>query len=156
MSPWSLPVCRNIISLCISLVFCSLAEFIYNSRNFLWIPWNFLDRLSCHLEIGSIYFLFNLCAFLFPTFLPWLLPSSTVFNRSDLERMLSHFSRVWLLSYQAPPPMGFSRQEYWSGVPLPSLTCLRDGYKSSLRSGSPHFCICSSQAEKLHLGCSFC
>ena len=35
-------------------------------------------------------------------------------------------SRVWLLatswtaSYQAPPSMGFSRQEYWSGVPLPS------------------------------------
>ena len=36
-------------------------------------------------------------------------------------------SRVWLLAtpwtaaYQAPPSMGFSRQEYWSGVPLPSL-----------------------------------
>ena len=36
-------------------------------------------------------------------------------------------SHVWLLAtpwtaaYQAPPSMGFSRQEYWSGVPLPSL-----------------------------------
>ena len=36
-------------------------------------------------------------------------------------------SRVWLLAtpwtaaYQAPPPMGFSRQESWSGVPLLSL-----------------------------------
>ena len=35
-------------------------------------------------------------------------------------------SSVWLLAtpwtaaYQAPPSMGFSRQEYWSGVPLPS------------------------------------
>ena len=35
-------------------------------------------------------------------------------------------SRVWLLvtpwtaAYQAPPSMGFARQEYWSGVPLPS------------------------------------
>ena len=35
-------------------------------------------------------------------------------------------SCVWLLStpwtaaQQAPPSMGFSRQEYWSGVPLPS------------------------------------
>ena len=34
------------------------------------------------------------------------------------------FSRVWLLAtpwtagYQAPPSIGFSRQEYWSGVPL--------------------------------------
>ena len=36
-------------------------------------------------------------------------------------------SRVWLLAtpwtaaYQAPPSVGFSRQGYWSGVPLPSL-----------------------------------
>ena len=35
-------------------------------------------------------------------------------------------SRVWLLAtpwtaaHQAPPSMGFSRQEYWSGAPLPS------------------------------------
>ena len=34
------------------------------------------------------------------------------------------FSRVqllvtpWTAAYQAPPSMGFSRQEYWSGVPL--------------------------------------
>ena len=28
----------------------------------------------------------------------------------------------WTAAYQAPPSMGFSRQEYWSGVPLPSLT----------------------------------
>ena len=27
----------------------------------------------------------------------------------------------WTTAYQAPPSMGFSRQEYWSGVPLPSL-----------------------------------
>ena len=39
-------------------------------------------------------------------------------------------SRVWLLAapwtaaHQAPPSMGFSRQEYWSGVPLPSLGIL--------------------------------
>ena len=26
----------------------------------------------------------------------------------------------WTAAYQAPLPMGFSRQEYWSGVPLPS------------------------------------
>ena len=26
----------------------------------------------------------------------------------------------WTAAYQAPPPMGFSRQEYWNGVPLPS------------------------------------
>ena len=26
----------------------------------------------------------------------------------------------WTTAYQAPPSMGFARQEYWSGVPLPS------------------------------------
>ena len=28
----------------------------------------------------------------------------------------------WTAAYQTPPSMGFSRQEYWSGVPLPSPT----------------------------------
>ena len=41
--------------------------------------------------------------------------------------LLSHFSCVrlfttpWTAAYQAPLSMGFSRQEYWSGVPSPSL-----------------------------------
>ena len=30
------------------------------------------------------------------------------------------FATPWTTAYQAPPSMGFSRQEYWSGVPLPS------------------------------------
>ena len=30
------------------------------------------------------------------------------------------FTTPWTAAYQAPPSMGFSRQEYWSGVPLPS------------------------------------
>ena len=30
------------------------------------------------------------------------------------------FATPWTPAYQAPPSMGFSRQEYWSGVPLPS------------------------------------
>ena len=30
------------------------------------------------------------------------------------------FVTPWSAAYQAPPSMGFSRQEYWSGVPLPS------------------------------------
>ena len=29
---------------------------------------------------------------------------------------------AWTIAHQAPPSMGFSRQEYWSGVPLPSLS----------------------------------
>ena len=39
-------------------------------------------------------------------------------------KSLSHvqlFATPRTVAYQAPPSMGFSRQEYWSGVPLPSL-----------------------------------
>ena len=32
------------------------------------------------------------------------------------------FTTPWTSAHQAPLSMGFSRQEYWSGVPLPSLT----------------------------------
>ena len=39
-------------------------------------------------------------------------------------KSLSHVrpsATPWTAAYQAPPSIGFSRQEYWSGVPLPSL-----------------------------------
>ena len=45
----------------------------------------------------------------------------------SLLLLLSRFSRVrllaapWTAAHQAPPSMGFSRQECWSGVPLQSL-----------------------------------
>ena len=38
-------------------------------------------------------------------------------------KSLSHVrpsATPWTAAFQAPPSMGFSRQEYWSGVPLPS------------------------------------
>ena len=38
-------------------------------------------------------------------------------------KSLSHvrlLATPWTAAHQAPPPMGVSRQEYWSGVPLPS------------------------------------
>ena len=42
---------------------------------------------------------------------------------------LSHvrlFVTPWTVAHQAPPSMGFSRQEYWSGLPFPSLGDLSD------------------------------
>ena len=30
------------------------------------------------------------------------------------------FETPWTVAYQGPPSMGFSRQEYWSGLPFPS------------------------------------
>ena len=39
----------------------------------------------------------------------------------------------WTAAYQAPPSMGFSRQEYWSGVPLLSLGIVLGASKSTTR-----------------------
>ena len=39
-------------------------------------------------------------------------------------KSLSHarlLTTPWTAAHQAPPPMGLSSQEYWNGVPLPSL-----------------------------------
>ena len=36
------------------------------------------------------------------------------------------FATPWTIAYQAPPSMGFSRQEYWSGLPFPSAEDLTD------------------------------
>ena len=30
------------------------------------------------------------------------------------------FETPWMVAYQAPRSMGFSRQEYWSGLPFPT------------------------------------
>ena len=41
-------------------------------------------------------------------------------------KSLSHarlFATPWTAAHQVPPSMGFSRQEHWSGVPLPSPIC---------------------------------
>ena len=66
-------------------------------------------------------------------------------------------SGVWLLAtpwtadYQAPPSMGFSRQEYWSGVPLPSpdlSSSCHQFFSGTLKSVSflpwPHFPLFST------------
>ena len=54
-----------------------------------------------------------------------------------LPLLLSRFSHVrflatlWTIAHQAPPSMGFSRQEYWSGLPLPSPMSNLDGILKS-------------------------
>ena len=81
-------------------------------------PYIFLQNFQCNI----IFFQtpFPVCSFVL-----WLL------------LLLSHFSRVrllatpWTAAYQAPPSMGFSRLEYWSGLPLPSLVHWLDCTKFS-------------------------
>ena len=53
--------------------------------------------------------------------------------------LLSHFSRVqlfttpWTAAYQAPPSMGFSRQECLSGLPLPSPCVILSDGKTAIK-----------------------
>ena len=72
------------------------------------------------------------------------------------------FATPWTAAYQAPPSMGFSRQEYWSGVPLSSpgqvsrsiqiLCYLSDGIRQE---GSAVWARCLIQADHVHLGPCF-
>ena len=46
---------------------------------------------------------------------------------------VQHFVTPWTVAHQAPPSMGFSRQEYWNGLPFPSPGHLPDpGIKPDL------------------------
>ena len=52
-------------------------------------------------------------------------------------QLLSHvqlFATPWTVACQAPPSIGFSRQEYWSGLPFPSPGDLPD---LGMEDGSP-------------------
>jgi len=44
------------------------------------------------------------------------------------------FATPWTIAYQASPSLGFSRQEYWSGLPFPSPGDLPN---SGIKPGSP-------------------
>ena len=47
----------------------------------------------------------------------------------------------WTAAYQAPPSMGFSRQEYWSGVPLPSSRDDRNPVLIRSEEDLGHYCL---------------
>ena len=55
----------------------------------------------------------------------WKLPPQ-IWNITHMKVKVKSLSRVWLfvtpwtVAYQAPLSMGFSRQEFWSGLPFPS------------------------------------
>ena len=66
------------------------------------------------------------------------------------------FATLWMVACQAPPSMGFSRQEYWSGLPFPSpgdlpnpeiepgSSALEAGTLTSEPPGKPYFIVESS------------
>ena len=66
----------------------------------------------------------------------------------------------WTAAYQAPPSMGFSRQEYWSGVPVPSYSSSNFNFLMNLRTVFFFFLmaapidVLTKSAEKFPFGVS--
>ena len=73
-------------------------------------------QMSCQ---GTFFFFFGQ-----GTFNPCSQISKLIFISEKVKvKLLSRvrlFVTPWTAAYQAPPSMGFSRQEYWSGLPFPS------------------------------------
>ena len=69
---------------------------------------------SLEMLLHNIYNPFNDCL----TIIFWLNTLETVVVLS--LSCVQFFATPWTIAYQAPPSMGFSRQEYWSGLPFPS------------------------------------
>ena len=95
--------------------------------------------------------------------LEWVAISfSNVWKWKMKVKSLSHVQlsvTPWTAAYQAPPSLGFSRQEYWSGVPLPSplfptteFKFNRGFYSKATNKNSPswhyHSCILTSTEER--------
>ena len=47
-------------------------------------------------------------------------------GESEIAQLCPTLCDPWTIAHQAPPSMGFSRQEYWSGLPFPSPGDLPD------------------------------
>ena len=92
--------------------------------------------------------------------------SQTRLSDYNMLLLLSHFSHIWLFvtpwatAYQVPLSMEFSRQEYWSGLPLPSPIQQHDASSkqfggSTLPFHSEWFTIVY-HGQKLRSGVSIC
>ena len=70
--------------------------------------------------------------------------------------LLSHFSRIRLCAtpqtaaHQAPPSLGFSRQEHWSGLPLPSPMHESESEVAQSRPTLSDPMDCSSTGSSIH------
>ena len=59
-------------------------------------------------------------------------------------RRVQLLATPWTAAYQAPPSMGFFRQEYWSGMPLPSPSWCQTTFPFPLSYKDLINCFCSS------------
>ena len=88
--------------------------------------------------LSMVVWLYCLCASLVNCMVPllYILTYSSSYLWSEVK-MLSCFRLFvtpWMVAYQAPRSMGFSKQEHWSGLPFPSPWDLPN---SGIKPGSP-------------------
>ena len=65
----------------------------------------------------------------------FLLQCMKVKSESEVLSRVPLLVTPWTAAYQAPPSMGFSRREYWNGVPLPSPCTPTDALKCTQVAG---------------------
>ena len=69
----------------------------------------------------------------------FLLQCMKVKSENEVAQSSPTLATPWTAAYQAPLSMGFSRQEYWSGVPLPSPIMISVPENICLKSGPTRF-----------------
>ena len=88
-------------------------------------------------------------------FVHGIIPARILKSEKVKVKSLSHvqlFATPWIVAYQAPPSMGFSRQEHWSELPFPSPGDLpnpgiQPGSPALQADALPGVAICSSRAS---------
>ena len=139
----------------VGVLFCQIfGSFFYRVvSNFLICPSSFIFKYESFVRYAfcKYHLLLSRLPFQLILFDDWKLLISTSFNLSYFPSLwvLSHFSHVWIfatlwtVAHQAPLSMGFSRQEYWSGLLCPPP---RDLPNPGIKPGSP-----ALQADSLPL-----
>ena len=81
----------------------------------------------------------------------FLLQCMKVKSQSEVVQLCPTLSDSWTAAYQALPSMGFSRQEYWSGVPLPSPS-----RHLRIEINILYYCTLYSIVQKVHKSTTAC
>ena len=84
----------------------------WNLRSHLWLLLYFYIQQVTE-PVNSPY------SFFYPPLL-FLPPTQCQSYFESASEVAQSFATLWTVAYNAPPSVGFSRQEYWSGLPFPS------------------------------------
>ena len=125
---WCGPFFKSLLN-CLQYCFCSMLWFSGHKARGILVPWPGVEPTLPAMEgevstTGSPGMSFLFSHSLSSPLSLWLYLSLSLKN-TQCAYMLSYFSHVrlfatpWTVARQAPLSMGFSRQEYWSGVPCP-------------------------------------